>query len=87
MNKEQFIAWVNSLPEDFECLPFEIREVKEEHSPWEYASNEGMTYQSVYKKTVTTNMKLDITFKGQVSAEFKRHQSGAEQWANFKVVK
>jgi len=88
MNKKEFIAWIESLPEDFAVEPINMSEIREESSPWvsDYASV-GTTFQSVYKKSVRTNMKLDITFEGEISGEFKRDQFGAEQWANIRRVK
>jgi len=88
MNKKEFIVWIESLPEDFEVQPIDVSEIHEESSPWvsDYEST-GTTFQSVYKKNVRTNMKLDITFEGEVSGEFKRDQFGVEQWANIRRVK
>ena len=88
MNKKEFIVWIESLPEDFEVEPIDMSEIKEESSPWvsDYESV-GTTFQSVYKKHVRTNMKLDITFEGEVSGEFKRDQFGVEQWANIRRAK
>lgn len=34
MNKKEFIAWVESLPEDFEVEPISMSEIKEESSSW-----------------------------------------------------
>lgn len=67
--------------------PIDVSEIHEDSSPWvaDYASV-GTTFQSVYKKSVRTNMKLDITFEGEVSGEFKRDQFGVEQWANIRRV-
>lgn len=88
MNKIQFIEWIKDLPDDFEVMPFEITEVDESHSPWEMdGKSVGTTFKTVYKKEVRTDMKFHVTFKGQVSAEFKRDQFGHEQWANFRRIK
>lgn len=88
MNKKEFMAWVESLPEYFEVYPVDVSEIREESSPWvsDYEST-GTTFQSVYKKSVRTNMKLDITFEGEVSGEFNRDQFGVEHWANIRRVK
>ena len=88
MNKKEFIAWIESLPEDFEVQPIDVSEIREKSSPWvsDYESV-GTTFQSVYRKNVHTNMKLDITFEGEVSGEFKRDQFGVEQWANIRRVR
>lgn len=88
MNKKEFITWIESLPEDFEVQPIDVAEIREESSPWvsDYQSV-GTTFQSVYRKHVRTNMKLDITFEGEVSGEFKRDRFGVEQWANIRRVK
>ena len=87
MNKEQFIKWIQELPDDFEVQPIKVSEVRKETSPWEFSGNGGTTYQSVYKRDVYTNMNLDVTFTGQVSAEFKRDNMGYEHWTNIKVIK
>lgn len=88
MNKKEFIAWIESLPEDFEVQPINISEVNEESSPWasDFGTT-GTTYQAVYKKSVRTNMKIDITFEGEVSGEFHRDNFGVEHWANIRRVK
>jgi hypothetical protein len=88
MNKKEFISWIESLPEDFEVFPISASEITEESSPWvsDYETT-GTTFQSVYKKNVRTNMKLDVTFEGEVSGEFKRDQFGVEHWANVRRVK
>jgi len=88
MNKKEFINWVESLPEDFEVFPINAFEIVEESSPWvsDYESV-GTTFQSVYKKNVRTNMKLDVTFEGEISGEFQRDQFGFEQWANIRIIK
>lgn len=88
MNKQEFIKWVQELPDDFEVQPFNMSELVEESSPWvsDFGSV-GKIYDTVYRKSVHTNIKLDITFEGEVSGEFKRDHFGNEQWANIRRVK
>lgn len=88
MDKQEFIKWVQELPDDFEVYPLNMSEVVEESSPWvsDFGST-GKIYDAVYRKSVRTNMKLDITFEGEVSGEFKRDHFGNEQWANIRRIK
>ena len=86
MNKQEFIEWVKSLPDDFECLPIAYETTQHEDvSQWESDfSRQPMYYKAAVKKTVCTKMKLDVVFEGEVSAEFERDQFGGERWCNFK---
>lgn len=88
MNKKEFIAWVEALPEDFEVQPFEFSSMIEDETPWQpdYGSV-GSVYRTVYTKKVTTNMKLDLIYKQDISGEFQRDQFGHEQWANVRRMK
>lgn len=88
MNKEQFLAWVENMPGDFEVEPFEYSCVKEEETPWIADwDSKGKVFDAVYKKTVRTRMKFDVSFSGEMSGEFKRDQFGHEQWVNIRRVK
>jgi hypothetical protein len=71
MNKEQLLAFVQSLPDDAECLPLNLTRESIERGDW-FPSDDRTSKINTYEREVTHNLTLTLVYKLTQAAEFKR---------------
>lgn len=77
MNKRQLLDLINRLPENLECMPFEITQNSEQAEEW-ISTNETRWCGGVYERKVNHEMRLDLRFVTRQEAEFKRSYEDPE---------
>lgn len=77
MNKRQLIELITRLPDNLECMPFEIKQDSVHEEDW-IGTNEKRQYGGVYERKVNHEMRLDLRFVTRQEAEFRRSYEDPE---------
>lgn len=87
MNKAELLEFVQSLPDDAECMPFDITRETITNGEW-YPSDDNSLAIGVHKRDVKYNLTLDLVYTVTQAADFKRtYEDPQGIFSNLRRVK